>query len=497
VLCHRTADHPGTSCCGLGMCGVSMCGNVRGQMVSAVWASHGIMWVTSGAEHSEPWKSKDRLCGRTGAWGPKGWVRWSEAIEECGLCVTYYGGVSTVSDYRSTIWNGMRAMGVIMLLLGTSSTPACDGTISAHAATPRALTREPSSAPVPSASLGYGLGSTPPVVAPADTDKGTVGPTSTSDVYTSHIPIVFTPALEGGCSQSSFGTMLIHGDADSWITPADVLIYAHNQLGVRGMAGTGAPSEQVRDEWFSKLPGWTRLFMRGSYAQLQPIHQTATMFGMADMYECFAYGPESAHQAGEEALDPSYWVPQAEDLAEAAGKCLAYAPAVQDYERMSTPESADQPDDDQLSALIAEVAPHVDIWVVQLGKYQPWVDGGHDDQGNPYTMDDFGAWIARWVSWIKTANPATKVWTQLGIGLRDPIQDVCLPPQPPEYILGFRETLIAAGVDGVWVMPAQPCQPCPPSPPPGFLCSTDPQDNEYYQQSLVTFREAIEMACGP
>lgn len=306
-----------------------------------------------------------------------------------------------------------------------------------------------------------------------------------TDAYQIYLPIVYGSGQWTDCSQSSFGTMLIHSEPNDWITPADVLIYANDQLGVKGMTGTGAPSELVRDEWFGRLPGWTRSFMRGTYDTLTTIHWAATVFGMEDMYECFAYGPESPHQAGEEALDPLYWVPQAEALAEAVGKCLIYAPAVRDYELLATPEGEEQPRDDLLANLITQVAPHVDIWIIQLAKYQFWVDNGHNDDGDPYTMDDFKSWVSWWVSWIKTANPNTKVWTQLGIGRFDPIQQVCLPPPPPEYILEYRETLIEAGVDGVWVMPAMPCQ-----------HSTDPQDHEYYLQYLTTFQEAIEMACG-
>jgi hypothetical protein len=332
---------------------------------------------------------------------------------------------------------------------------------------------------------------------------GFVAPTSMGSApnQPESTPAAFLPFVCGGihwadCSQSSFGTMLLQIDPDAWITPPDVLIYANDELGVKGLVGTGAPSEQVRDEWFGRLPGWTRMFMRGTYETLLSIHWAATVFGMEDMYECMLYGPESPHQAGEEALEPVYWVPLAEAVADEAGKCLAYAPAVRDYELLATPEGEELPSDELLEELIAQVAPHVDLWMVQLGKYQPWVDWGHDDEGNPYTMDDFAEWIGKWVSWIKTANPDVRVWTQLGIGERDPIEDVCLPPQPPEYILEFREVLTNAGVDGVWVMPAQPCQPCPPSPPPGFPCSIDPQDNEYYQESLVAFQQAIEMACG-
>ncbi|NIN94829.1 MAG: hypothetical protein GTO49_07580 [Anaerolineae bacterium] len=332
---------------------------------------------------------------------------------------------------------------------------------------------------------------------PSDAYRALAVPTFTPTDFC-YLPLVLHSGSTGwtGCDESSFGTMLIHGDSADWITPADVLIHANDQLGVRGMTGTGAPSEEVKDEWFGRLPGWTRSFMRGTYDTLTTIHWAATSFGMESMYECFAYGPESPHQAGEEALDPVYWVPQAEALAEEAGKCLIYAPAVRDYEYLSTPEGESQPSNELLATLIAQVAPHVDIWIVQLGKYQPWVDRGYDDNGNPYSMDDLRNWVTQWVSWIKAANPSTEVWTQLGIGVVDPIQDECLPPQPAEYILEFREALISAGVDGVWVMPSQPCMPCPPSPSPGFICSTDPQDNEYYRQSLARLQSAIEIACG-
>ncbi|HSJ54461.1 MAG TPA: hypothetical protein VLC52_12035 [Anaerolineae bacterium] len=286
--------------------------------------------------------------------------------------------------------------------------------------------------------------------------------------------------------------MLVISATDAEITPDSVLIYANDQLGVKGMAGTGAPSDQVRDEWFGRLPGWTRSFMRGTYAQLESIHQTAIRFDMEDMYECLTYGPEYAHLAGEEALDPRTWVPQAEALAESAGKCLIYGPAVRDYELMAETEGLSDP-----SAIVQDIAPHVDVWMIQLAKYQVWVDAGHDEENNPYTLADFTAWIAAWVSWIKDANPEARVWTQLGIGRWDPLSNACLPPQPPEYLLEYREALASARVDGVWVMPSQPCMPCPPDPPDGFPCSTDPQDNEYYRLSLAAFQKAIEMACAP
>ncbi|NLF11574.1 MAG: hypothetical protein GX597_07280 [Anaerolineaceae bacterium] len=311
-----------------------------------------------------------------------------------------------------------------------------------------------------------------------------------------YLPIVIAGRGQGGpwadCSQISWGTMLVSSAAGVQTTPSSVLIYANDQLGVKGMAGTGAPSSQVRDEWFGRLPGWTRLFMRGTYVQLETVHQAATVFEMEDMYECLAYGPESAHSAGEEALDPQTWVPKAEALADAAGKCLIYGPAVRDYELMAEMEALPDP-----SAIVQEIAPHVDVWMIQLAKYQLWTDAGRDEAGNPYTLADFTAWITAWVSWIKGANPEARVWTQLGIGKWDAMAKVCLPPQPPEYILEYREALASAGVDGVWVIPSQPCMPCPPDPPPEFLCSTDPRDNEYYSRSLAVFQQAIDMACVP
>lgn len=330
---------------------------------------------------------------------------------------------------------------------------------------------------------------------PIKTEAAAIGLTSQLD-YTTFLPVITLKfSTWADCSQSTFGTMLLLDQPQDWITPASVLIYANDQLGITGLTGTGAPSDNVRDEYFGKLPGWTRAFLRGTYDELIPIQDAARIFGMQDMYECYGYGPESAHQAGEEALDPAYWVPKAEALAESAGKCLMYAPAVLDYEKLATPAGENEPDKSLLAGIISQIAPHVDIWMIQLAKYQLWADSGHDEGGNPYTMQDFANWVSQWVQWIRSTNPDIKIWSQLGIGKYDPIAGVCLEPQPAEYLLNYRETLAGAGIDGVWVMPSQPCQPCPASPQPGFPCSTDPQDNEYYRQSLANFQEAIEIAC--
>jgi hypothetical protein len=306
------------------------------------------------------------------------------------------------------------------------------------------------------------------------------------EAESAYLPLVLKTRGSTACSVSDFGTMLIETPPGDWISPAEVIIYANDQLGIKGQVATGSPSDKVRDEWYSKLPGWRRAFIRGTYEQLLNIHAAATVFGMQDMYECIAYGPESPHQAGEEALEPLVWVPKAEEVAEEAGKCLVYGPAVKDYERMATPEGEDKPREDLLADLISQVAPHVDVWVVQLAKYQLWADGGHDEDGNDFTMDDFIAWIGWWNTQIKTANPNAEVWTQLGIGVFDPILKACLPPQPPEYILEYREALIKAGVDGIFVMPSQSCQ-----------NSENPQDHEYYLQSLDVFKQAMTIACEP
>lgn len=325
---------------------------------------------------------------------------------------------------------------------------------------------------------------------PPDSINPTQTLASITPTATSTQTAIPSPTLESEwteCSQHSFGTMLLCSRPDKcsgdWIRPVDVLVTANDQFGVEGVAATGAPSEFIRDDAFGKLPGWTRIFLRGTYESLENVHQAATIFGMEDMYECFGYGPESVHQAGEEALDPLTWVPKAEALADAASKCLVYGPAVRDYERMSTLEGEDLYRDELLSGLIAEVAPHVDIWTIQLAKYQVAADNGKDFDGNPYTIEDFESWIKDWVTWIKTSNQATAVWVQLGIGKNIPGQG-CQPPQPPEYILEYREILIRAGVDGMFVMPAMPCQ-----------YSEIPQDHEYYLQTLAVFQEAIQLAC--
>lgn len=203
--------------------------------------------------------------------------------------------------------------------------------------------------------------------------------------YTNYLPIISSTYDEHSCSQSSFGTMLIKADPNDWITPAQIMIQANDQFGVKGMVAAGAPSGEVRDHWFGKLAGWIRSFIRGTYDQLILIHSTATSFGMQDMYECIAYGPESAHQAGDEALEPLTWVPMAEALAESTGKCLIYGPAVLDYELMATPIGANQPDEAILAELIADVASHVDVWMIQLAKYQRWADAGYDDNGEIFS----------------------------------------------------------------------------------------------------------------
>jgi hypothetical protein len=335
-----------------------------------------------------------------------------------------------------------------------------------------------------------------------------------------------TPTLTPGqwrdCSYCSFGTMLIAppgGWPADWQTSANVLINANNLWGVKGMVATGGPSDQAK-EWYGQLPGWTRGFIRGTYETVLNIPTGAAAFGMQDMYECFAYGPEYIHQAGSEAAQPGTYVPQAETAAEAAGKCLVYGPAVCDYEIMADPNIdiysiGDEPthtnacyyqvnpQDELLATNIAAVAPNVDIWMIQLAKYQTLVDRGSDFDGNPFTIDDFRAWLSQWVSWIKGANPNAQVWTQLGYGITDPMADYpnepnCSAPQEPEYLLNFREALIDAGVDGVWVMPAQPCQPCPPGEDGtgGFPCSILNEDHNFYQQTLDNFQTAIGMACG-
>lgn len=299
-----------------------------------------------------------------------------------------------------------------------------------------------------------------------------------------YFPALNNQVVNISCDQVDFGTMLLEGYPEDWIYPADVMIHANDALSVTGLVTAGAPSELVKEEWFGRLPDWTRSFIRGTYDQLPPIYPSATIFGMQDMYECIGYGPESPHQAGLEALQPLVYVPQAKAVADSTGKCLIYGPAVLDYERMATPDGEDQPDDFLLAQLIGNVSPYVDIWMIQLAKYQRWADAGRDDFGNPFTMLDFTQKVRWWVMQIQSANPHSKVWTQLGVGVYDPIEQACFPPQPSQYILTYRAALSEAGVNGVFAMPSQPCQ-----------LSSDPQDREYYLQTLEVIKESIELAC--
>jgi len=279
--------------------------------------------------------------------------------------------------------------------------------------------------------------------------------------------VVAVPASADG---PRWGTLMMDRPEDR-IDAARVLLYA-NSIGHRGTAAAGAPSPAVRDAWFSQMPGWTRYFIRGTYAQLLNLGARANQVGMADLYECFGYGPESSHQAGPEALAPLTWVPRAEALAHSYGKCLIYGPAVRDYEERLTDGSREQ-----MAALIAQVAPHVDVWVVQLAKYQ-----GLADMGLPrYTMADFTDWIGWWAATVKSANPEAQVWVQLGTGKDNPFSVGCTPPAGVPYLLAYRDLLGGVGIDAIHAMPSQLCQ-----------MSTDPVQHEWYLQHLEAIRDAIE-----
>ena len=293
------------------------------------------------------------------------------------------------------------------------------------------------------------------------------------------------------CSVNKIGTMLVMGNTS--YSPGELILNIYNKFDVKGLVAAGAPSSDVRDIYFSKLNGWNRQFIAGTLAQLTNKHSAAKTFSMDNMYDCLTYGPESEHNAGSEALTPEPSVIKAKSIAQEAGKCLFYGPAVRDYEtpgRITTNAT-----DAEIASVIGRVAPHVEGWMIQLGKYQPMVDRGKDFDGNPYSWKDFDAWINKWVEWIKTANPQVEVWTQLGIGERDVLEGKCLAPEPPEYLVEWTGHLVRAGVDGIFFMPSQTCQPCPANPQPDFICSDDSRDNYYYEQSLKTIESAIGLMC--
>lgn len=272
-------------------------------------------------------------------------------------------------------------------------------------------------------------------------------------------PVTSTPA---------WGSMLLPSWEGDRISAFEVLLTAKN-LTLDGLVATGSPSEEnaVR---FTALEGWDRVFLRGQYDQFQNVDAAARQMGVP--YTHIGYGPESSHQAGDEALDPLTWVPKAEALAETFGKGLAYGPAVMDWELRIAPNVQDR------AALVTQIAPHVDIWTVQLGNYERWARAGKDDKGNPFSWDTLYERVGWWVSTIKRANPATEVWVQAGIGRTE--GGKCLPPQPVEEFLAYRARLGAIGVDGLFVMPSQTCQ-----------LSADPADHEAWLQAYEAFEQAI------
>lgn len=271
-----------------------------------------------------------------------------------------------------------------------------------------------------------------------------------------------------GGSQPSWGSMLLPSWDGDRISAYDVLLTAES-LGFDGMVATGAPSEENAARYAS-LDGWIRTFLRGQYSQLQNIDAVANQMGVP--YTHIGYGPESSHQAGEEALDPLTWVPKAEALAASWGKGLIYGPAVMDWEQRIAPNIDDR------AAMVAKIAPHVDIWMVQLGNYERWARTGRDDFGNPFSWETLYERMAWWVTTIKGANPAADVWVQAGIGRTE--GGSCLPPQPVDEFLAYRSRLGEVGVDGLFVMPSQTCQ-----------LSSDPADHEAWLQAYEAFKEAV------
>jgi hypothetical protein len=283
------------------------------------------------------------------------------------------------------------------------------------------------------------------------------------------------PGQWADCSQCSFGTMHVRPQEGDWISTEDVLINAFQQDGVLGMVASPVTGEDTKT-LFTQLPGWTRAFVGGTLADIETKPPRAIQLGMEDDYECLSYGPERGRRGDAEAREPEISVVAAEAIADEAGKCLIFGPSLRDMETLAEERGLPDP-----SSIIASCAPHADGWMLNVAKYQLDVAGGL------MTMEEFQAWASVWVQWLKAenANPAIKVWAIVGVGSWDPLNKVCLPPPPPEYILEYREALAAAGVDGIIAMPSLTCQ-----------NSNNPADREAYLQSLANFEQAIHLACG-
>jgi len=294
------------------------------------------------------------------------------------------------------------------------------------------------------------------------------------------------------CEECSFGTQLVLEASASFIQDVDPF--------QQGYVFTGSPFNAIDINpdpdvqfGFADLDGWQRGFIEGVMSRLQNKPAAAIQAGLEDHYEYLAYAPESLHSAGTEALWPDVNVPIVKGWAEDAGKKLLYAPSRQDYDQHISEVRPDV----NIEHLIADVAQYVDIWGIQLGFLQGDVDEGDMPE------EEFMIFLTNWVNRIKVGkpeeghpgNPNTKIVVQLGIAKYDKATETCLPADPPEYLLYWRERM-ADLIDGLVLMPSQQCQPCPPNPEPGFPCTTDPEFISRYQQSYDNALEAAGIVCG-
>lgn len=234
---------------------------------------------------------------------------------------------------------------------------------------------------------------------------------------------------------------------------------------------------------YPSLKGWQRGLGGGSLQQITNKNDAARVKGIQDDYDFLVYGPESGHQAGDEALRPEESIIKAKQIADQAGKQLLYAPSVEDYETHIQEERAVNG-----MSLVPLVAPYVDIWGIQLGNKQGLVDSGRTSRA------DFIAWLANWSAQIKEANPKAKIVVQLGIGTHDPLTKTCLPPPPLSYLFSWRDTM-SPYIDGIIIMPAQPCQPCPDNPGIDFPCTTKPENIAMYKEYYQVAKKAVLQVC--
>jgi hypothetical protein len=253
------------------------------------------------------------------------------------------------------------------------------------------------------------------------------------------------PAAPLDCSQSEVGSILFT-EPESGESTGPYLV-ALAQQGYTGLAGT--PTYERAAEYFPQLAGWSRVQICNTLDCLRTRAERAADEGLA--YEYLAYGPERRDGVPDEEKYNLPWATQvARDIADEAGKplMLGYSTKQLHQEAEERGYAWDDP-----SQVVALLAPHADVWLIQAADEFWRLD---DNTVRPILSQrvyppgpEFRAEVAKWVGWVKAANPDVEIWIQLAlqrIGVRGENQPSA------ELTLQYRDW-IADLVDGIYLTP--------------------------------------------